>query len=257
MPRALRYTEREFRVWRRIWYGSVFSGVAMPVMFLGAMGLGLGGLVDEGGRNASLQGIDYLTFVVPGLLVVGAMQNNAGGALWGTVAGHKWLGMYHAAVATPMRPGDVYFGNLLWCAAWSAMMAVPFVAVAAVIGGVPSPWGVLAILTAALCAVAFAAPLAAFAATQDSDSTFPIIMRLIVLPLSLFSGTFFPLEQLPAGLRPIAWCTPLWHCAELARGATTGSIGLVTALGHLLVVAGFVAVGSFFGVRTFTRQLTP
>ncbi len=257
LPRPFRYAEREFRVWQRIWYGSVFSGVAMPVMFLGAMGVGLGGLIDDGGRNASLDGVDYLTFVVPSLLVMAAMQNNAGGALWGTVAGHKWMGMYHAAVATPMRASDVYFGNLLWCAGWSAMMAVPFMTVAALIGGVPSPWGVLAIFVSALCAVAFAAPLSAFGATQDSDSTFPIIMRLVVLPLSLFSGTFFPLEQLPVGLRPIAWCTPLWHCAELARGATMGSIGLLTALGHLAVVVAYIVVGSWFGVRTFTRRLTP
>jgi lipooligosaccharide transport system permease protein len=116
---------------------------------------------------------------------------------------------------------------------------------------------VLAIPVAALCAVAFAAPLAAFGATQDGDSAFPIIMRLIVFPLSLFSGTFFPLEQLPAGLRPIAWCTPLWHCAELARGATMGSIGLLAALGHLAVIGLYIAVGSWFGVRTFTRRLTP
>jgi len=134
---------------------------------------------------------------------------------------------------------------------------VPFVAVAALLGGVLSPWGVLAIPVAALCAVAFAAPLSAFSITQESDVSFPIIMRLVILPLSLFSGTFFPLDNLPAGIRPIAWATPLWHAAELARGATTGSIGLVTALAHLAVLAGFIGVGAAFGVRNFTRRLAP
>jgi lipooligosaccharide transport system permease protein len=254
-PRALRYTGREFRIWQRLWYGTVFSGLAMPVMFLGAMGWGLGGLVDE--NTGRVQGLDYLTFVAPGLLVVGAMQNNAGGALWGVMAGHKWLGGYHAAVATPLRPGDVFAGNLLWNGLWSAMMATPFVLVAALMGGVPSWWGVLAIPVAALCAVAFAAPLAAFSATQDSDVSFPIIMRLVILPLSLFSGTFFPLDNLPAAVRPVAWCTPLWHAAELARGATTGSIELGAAVVHLAVIGGFIAVGAAVGVRTFTRRLAP
>jgi lipooligosaccharide transport system permease protein len=110
---------------------------------------------------------------------------------------------------------------------------------------------------AALCAVAFAAPLSAFSATQDSDVSFAIIMRLVILPLSLFSGTFFPLENLPAAIRPVAWCTPLWHAAELARGATTGSIGLGAAALHLLVLAAFIGVGAAFGVRTFTRRLAP
>jgi lipooligosaccharide transport system permease protein len=254
-PRALLYAEREFRIWQRLWYGSVFSGVAMPLMFLGGIGVGLGGLVDEGAGN--LHGLDYLTFLAPGLLVVSAMQNNAGGALWQVMAGHKWLGGYHAAVATPLRPADVYGGYLIWSATWAAMMAVPFLAVAALLGGVPSAWGLLAIPVAALCAVAFAAPLSAFSATQDSDVSFPIIMRLVILPLSLFSGTFFPLENLPAGIRPVAWCTPLWHAAELARGATTGSIGLGAALLHLLVLAAFIGLGAALGVRTFTRRLAP
>jgi lipooligosaccharide transport system permease protein len=255
VPRALRYTGREIRIWQRLWHGSIFSGLAMPLMFLGAMGWGLGGLVDE--NSGSVEGVDYLTFVAPGLLVVAAMQNNAGGALWGVMAGHKWMGGYHAAVATPLRPADVFVGNLTWSATWSAMMATPFVLIAALLGGVPSWWGVLAIPVAALCAASFAAPLAAFSATQDSDVSFPIIMRLVILPLSLFSGTFFPLDNLPAGIRPVAWFTPLWHAAELARGATTGSIGLGSALLHLVVLGGFIAAGTAVGVRTFTRRLTP
>jgi lipooligosaccharide transport system permease protein len=80
------------------------------------------------------------------------------------------------------------------------------------------------------------------------------VMRLGIIPLFLFSGTFFPLEQLPAGLRPVAWVTPLWHGVELCRGLTTGEAGLA-ALGHVAVLAAFVAVGSWWGRMTFTRRL--
>jgi lipooligosaccharide transport system permease protein len=253
--RAILYAERDARVWLRLWRGTVFSGLAMPIMFLGAMGVGLGGLIDE--RSGSVEGLDYLTFVAPGLLVAGAMQNAAGAALWQVMAGHKWLRVFHAAVATPLRPADVFGGYLIWTTTWAVMMATPFVLVAALLGAIPSPWGVLAVPVAGLCALSFTAPLAAFSVTQESDASFPIILRLIILPLFMFSGTFFPVENLPAGVRPVAWCTPLWHAVELARGATTGSIGLGAATLHLAYLGVLTGLGLAWGVRTFTRRLTP
>jgi lipooligosaccharide transport system permease protein len=253
--RALLYAEHDARVWLRLWRGGVFSGLAMPIMFLGAMGVGLGGLVDE--RSGAVQGVDYLTFVAPGLLVAAAMQNAAGASLWQVMAGHKWLGGYHAAVATPLRPADVYGGYLIWTTAWALLMATPFVLVAALLGAVPSAWGVLAVPVAGLCALSFTAPLAAFSATQDSDASFPIILRLIVLPLFMFSGTFFPLENLPAEVRPVAWATPLWHAVELARGATTGTTTLGAVALHLAYLAAVTGLGAAWGVRTFTRRLAP
>jgi lipooligosaccharide transport system permease protein len=255
LPGMLRYTEREARVWSRLWRGSVFSGIVTPILFLGAMGLGLGGLVDE--NAGTVDGLDYLTFVTPGLLAASAAQNASGASLWPVMAGMKWMRIYHAAVATPLRPSEVYGGYLAWQALFIGINAIPFVVVAALLGGVPSAWGVLAVPAAMLCALAFCAPLTAYVGTQDSDASFPTIMRVLVLPLFLFSGTFFPLDQLPAGLRPVAWVSPLWHGVELCRGATTGSIGLGSVLLHVGVLAGYVAVGGAWGARTFTRRLTP
>jgi lipooligosaccharide transport system permease protein len=252
---AVRFAEREARVWRRLWRASVFSGLVTPLLFLGAMGIGLGDLVDE--NTGTVAGLDYLTFVAPGLLAASTAQNAAAAALFPVMAGIKWIRVYHGAVATPLRPADVYLGHVLWQAALVGFQAVPFVAVAAVLGGVPSPWGVLAVPAAALTGLAFCAPLTAFTATQQSESTFPLILRVLVLPLFLFSGTFFPLDQLPAGLRPVAWASPLWHGVELCRGATTGSIGGWAALLHLAVLAAYVGAGTAWGVRTFARRLTP
>lgn len=255
LPGAILYAEREARVWSRLWRGSVFSGVLMPILFLGAMGLGVGDMVDE--NAGTIDGLDYLTFVAPGLLVAGAAQNAAGAALWPIAGGMKWLRIYHAAVATPLRPSDVYAGYLTWVGALIGLHAVPFLVVATLFGGVPSPWAVLAIPATVLTALAFCAPLAAFSASQETEDSFPVILRLIVLPLFLFSGTFFPLENLPAGIRPVAWFTPLWHGVELARGATTGSIGLGAAALHVAFLAGCVTLGGIWGARSFTRRLAP
>jgi lipooligosaccharide transport system permease protein len=251
-PPLLRVVEREARVYRRLWRGSVFSSLLSPLLFLGAMGVGLGGLVDE--RNADVAGVTYLQFVAPGLLVASAMQATAGGSLWPVLGGFKWLRTYHGVVATPVPPGALYGGLIVWLAIRTGIAAVAFLVVAALLGAIPSWWGVLGLPVAMLCAAAFAAPLAAFTATQDTDVTFPLVIRMVVMPLFLFSGTFFPVEQLPDGLRPFVALSPLYHAAELARAATTGHLGWAS-LGHAVVLAGFVALGAWWGKRTFQRRL--
>ena len=249
----LRQTEREARVWAQLWKGSVLTGIVTPLLFLGAMGLGLGGLVDE--NQGDVGGLDYLTFVAPGILAASVLQTAAGASLWPVMGGIKWNRTFHASVATPLAPGDVYGGYLVWLATRVAMDATAFVVVAALLGGVPSPWAVLAVPAAVAGGLAFAAPLIAFSATQDSDVPFAVIMRVLVLPMFLFSGTFFPLDQLPAGFRPVAWFTPLWHAVELCRGATTGSLDPLSGVGHAAFLAACAAAGWLWGTRAFTRRL--
>jgi lipooligosaccharide transport system permease protein len=253
-PVVLRVVEREARVFRRLWRGTVYSSFVTPVLFLAAIGVGLGGLVDE--RRGDVAGLDYLTFVAPGLLAASAMQTAAGESLWPVMAGTKWVRTFHAMVATPLRASDVYGGFILWTAARVAMSAAAFLAVAAVLGGVPSAWSVLAVPAAVLCATAFAAPLAGFAATQDTDVAFPLILRLGIVPLFLFSGTFFPVGELPNWLRPVSALSPLWHGVELCRAATTGSVDWAAGSGHVAVLLVCVAAGWWWGTRTFTRKLS-
>jgi lipooligosaccharide transport system permease protein len=248
----LRQAEREARVWAQLWQGTVIAGIVTPLLFLGAMGLGLGSLVDERGDVA---GLDYLVFVAPGILAAAIFQSAAGASLWPVMSGMKWSKTFHAAVATPLEPGDIYGGYVLWLGARLTMDATAFLVIAALLGGVPSPWGVLAIPAAVAGGLALAAPLTAFSARQDSDVPFGVIMRIVVMPMFLFSGTFFPLDQLPSALLPVAWLTPLWHAVELCRGATTGSIGLLSGLGHATSLAACIAAGAWWGVRSFTQRL--
>src|SRR5207253_2351628 len=121
--------EGEPRIFRRLWRGSVYSSFITPVLFLAAMGVGLGGLIDE--RNGAVGGLDYLTFVAPGLLAASAMQTAAGESLWPVMAGTKWVRTFHAMVATPVGASDVYGGFIVWTAVRVAMSASAFVLVAA------------------------------------------------------------------------------------------------------------------------------
>ncbi|MDP9069883.1 MAG: ABC transporter permease [Actinomycetota bacterium] len=254
-PALLRVVEREARVWRLTWRGSVFSSFVSPMLFLAAIGLGLGGLVDD--RTGTVGGVRYLAFVAPGLLAAAAMQSAAGEALWPVMAGIKWVRFFRAMVATPVSAADVYGGVVVWTALRTAMSASAFLAVATLLGAVPSPWGLAAVPAAVLCAVAFTAPLAAFAATQETDALFPVILRVGVVPLFLFSGTFFPVDQLPGWLRPVAAASPLWHGVELCRAATTGALEAGPALAHVAVLSALVLVGWRWGTRAFARRLTP
>lgn len=255
LPPLLRVVEREARVYRRLWIGSAFSSFLIPVLFLAAIGLGLGGLIDQ--RNREVGGVSYLHFVTPGLLAGMAMQQATGGSLWPVMAGTKWVRFFHGIVATPLRAADVYGGHVVWSALRAAASAAVFLVVAALLGGVPSPWGVLALPAATLTAMAFIAPLAAFAATQDTDLSFAIILRLVVMPLFLFSGTFYPVDQLPGWLRPLSAVSPLWHGAELCRAATLGRVDWAAAVVHVAVLIAVITAGWWWGRRTFTRKLTP
>jgi lipooligosaccharide transport system permease protein len=192
----------------------------------------------------------------PALLAASAMQTAAGESLWPVMAGTKWVRTFHAMVATPVGAADVYSGFVLWTALRVCLSSAGFLIVAALLGGVPSAWGVLALPAAVLCAAAFAAPLAAFAATQEVDVSFPLILRLGIVPLFLFSGTFFPVEELPDWLRPVSALSPLWHGVELCRAATTGSVEWDAAIVHIAVLVGCVTGGWLWGTRSFTRRLT-
>jgi lipooligosaccharide transport system permease protein len=253
VPPLLRVVEREARVFRRLWRGSVFSSLVSPVLFLAAMGVGLGNLIDQ--RSGGAGGVDYVDFIAPGLLAASSALVSAGESMWPVLGGIKWMRTSQGMVSTPITPPDVYGGLVVWAGLRTALSATAFVAVATLFGAVNSPWGVLAIPAAALTGCAIAAPITAFSATQETDAAFPMIMRLGIIPLFLFSGTFFPTDQLPGWGQALARLSPLWHGVELCRAATTGRGDGVAVLAHVVVLLAFVGAGAFAGTRTFTRRL--
>lgn len=252
-----RVLEREIAVFRRLWRGMAMSATVTPLMFLGAMGVGLGSLIDSGGGSA-VAGSTYLEFLAPGLLAATLFQNAANAAMWPVMAGTTWIRSFHGMVATPITAAEVFGGYLIFATVFRGLVtAVPFVVVAALLGAFPSAWAVMAVPASLLGGMAIAAPLMAYAGAQDVDSGFVVLNRVGIMPLFLFSGTFFPVEQLPGWLQPAAVVSPLWHAAELARGAAFASLDLLTALLHVAVLLAFVGIGARWGMRTFTRKLTP
>jgi lipooligosaccharide transport system permease protein len=255
MP-ALRFVEREALIYRRLWRGTVFSQFIGPALYLLAMGVGLGGLISASGRT--VDGLSYLVYVAPGLMAATVVQNATGESMWPVLAGFKWMRFYEGMAASPMTPDDVYVGNLIWIALRFTVTAAAFLVVATALGAILSWWAILAIPAAVAGAAALAAPLTAFTATQEDDHRFPIILRFLTLPMFLFSGTFFPLSQLPVLLRPVAWALPLYHSVELCRAATTGSLppgGWPILLAHVAVLAAYITVGYQWGTRTYSRRL--
>jgi lipooligosaccharide transport system permease protein len=222
------------------------------------MGLGLGDLVNQ--RSGNVAGVSYLAFVAPGLMAASAVMQAAGESLWPVMGGVKWMGTYHAAVSTPIRSSDVYTGQLAWSGVRTGMGATIFLVVAAILGGIPSAWGVLAIPATVLGALAIAAPLSAWAVGQDSDAPFAVVMRIVIFPLFLFSGTFFPVSRLPDWIEWVSFLSPLWHAVELCRGATTGGVTgadtVQAVVVHLAVLLVWIVAGWRWGTRTFERALT-
>ena len=252
-----RVFEHRLLTYRRTFRATVFSSFLTPVLFLGAMGLGLGSYVDSGSGQGSLGGVSYLAFLAPGLLVATCMQSAAFESAFPMMSGLRWSRIFHAMYATPISGPDVALGNLAWIGIRMVMIATVFTLVIVAFGAAASPLLVLAIPVAALTGLAFAAPIMAFCATQKTPERFNAVFRFGITPLFLFSGTFFPVESIPTFLQPLAWITPLWHGVVLARGLSLGTIGQAPGMAvvHLLVLAGFVLVGSWLAVRNVTRAL--
>ncbi len=250
---------RAFAYWmtqyRRTWRGTAVSSVLEPLGFLAAMGIGLGTLVDSGTGSATLPGVSYLEFLAPGLLAATAMQTASFESTYPVMGAIKWQRQYHAMLATPLRVVDLLAGHLLFVAFRLVTTLTVFVAVMAGFGAIESPWAALALPVAVLTGMAYATVIFAFAARQDNDGGFAMLFRFGIVPMFLFSGTFFPVSQLPDWLEPVAWATPLWHGVELCRSLSLGTAHLVPALLHVAYLAAWTAAGFALARRCFAGRL--
>ena len=257
-PAPLRILYRDLTFYRRIWKANMVSAFLQPMLYLIGFGVGVGALVDRSaGSTDLLGGVSYFAFYATALLATTAMFTSSQEALWPTMDGFQWSEAYRAMVSTPLEPDDVVNSLTLYYSARAAVGAVGVAAVLALFDETRS-WGLLlAIPAAVLTGAAFAVPLAAWTATRTTDNSFPAILRFAIIPMFLFSGAFFPIEQLPGWLQPVAWVTPLWHGVELCRGAVLGGLSATAATGHVAVLAAYVAVGWAACRMTFRRRLQP
>jgi lipooligosaccharide transport system permease protein len=258
MALMTRVVELRAMQYRRTFRASIFSSFLSPVLFLASMGIGLGMYVDQSpSATAALGGLTYLQFLAPGLLAATAMQAAAFESTFPIMAGLEWQKVFHAMYATPIRPRDIVLGNLTWIAIRLTSISAIFVIVMTLFGAAASPLILLAIPAAVLTGMAFATPIAAFSATQRTPEKFNAVFRFGITPLFLFSGTFFPISNLPPLLQPIAWLSPLWHGVELSRALALGTVSQapLLALVHVIVLVSIALAGTIWAFRTVERRL--
>jgi lipooligosaccharide transport system permease protein len=237
------------------WKGSAVTSFVMPLLYVVAMGVLLGEYVDEGG--ADLQGApSYLAFVTPGLVATTAMQTAVGAATWPVLGNIKWHRTYYAMLATPLQVADVVAAHLIFIAFRVATVTAVFLLVMVPFGVFATWWGVLLawpVLT--LLGLAFGGVLFAFSASIEDESGFMLVYRVLVIPLFLFSGAFFPLSQLPALLEAVAWATPLSHGVALTRGLTLNTLEAGPAMLHLGYLLALSLLGWVLAVRRLDKRM--
>jgi lipooligosaccharide transport system permease protein len=251
-----RVIEHRALQYRRTFRASIFSSFGIPVLFLTAMGFGLGGYVDRS-QDAVLHGLTYLQFLAPGLLAATVMQTGSFEASFPILGGLQWNKIFHAMFATPIQPSDIVYGNVLWIAFRLALVGAVFAVAIVLFGASKSALVVLAVPGAVLTGLAFATPMMAFTATQRTPDRFATLFRFGVTPLFLFSGTFFPIESLPSFLQPVAWLSPLLHGVDLCRQLMLGTVTETPhlALIHALVLVTITVVGIAVAMRTDESRL--
>ena len=239
---ALRSYEYWLAQYRRVWRGSVVTSVVNPVFYLSAIGVGLGTLVNR--AHSTPGGVTYLAFVAPGVLAATAMQVGTTEATWPVLGSIKWTRSYYAMLASPLGIPEIVVGHQLWMATRVISSSAVYLGIIAAFGGIRSWLAMSALPACSLIGFAFSAPLAAYAATRDSDAAFVPIMRFAIVPMFLFSGTFFPVSRLHVPLRQIAYATPLYHGVALCRELTLGTITAPLAVVHVafLLVLGIAGL---------------
>jgi lipooligosaccharide transport system permease protein len=243
---AARVVERNVLAYRRMWF-IFLTGFAEPILFLLSIGVGVGSLVGE--LQVGGQTVEYDQFVAPGLLAMSAMSGALLDATFNFFVKYKYTKVYDAVLATPVGTGDLAVGEVVWSLLRGAVYSTFFLFTMLVFGLVGSWWAVLAAPVAVLIGFAFAG--AGLAATTWMRSFLDFdYVNLAIVPLFLFSATFFPLSRYPAGLEAIIRVTPLYQGVVLERSLVLGDVHW-----SLLLNAAYLLVMGVVGVRIAGRRL--
>ena len=231
---------------------AIFQSFGNPLIYLFALGVGLASLVPQGVGDVS-----YLQFVAPALMATAAMTVAANETSYPIMMGFKWNPIFYGMNASPITGGQIVNGMMIHIALRIVVTVAIYFGIIVLFGAVPSSTGWIAIGAATLTGMAIGVVLSTYTSTIEEDrGQMAMLQRFGITPLFLFSGTFFPLEQLPIYLQPIGWVSPLWHGTELGRVATYGldePIWLtVTHVGYLSTL---LVVGLWATRKHFTRRL--
>jgi len=221
------------------------------VLYLSALGVGLGTLVNKGNKL----GVPYLDYVAPGILAATAMQIGTFESSYPVMAAIRWTRQFHAMLSTPLRVRDLILGHQLYIACRLTMVGAIYLAILAAFGALHSPLALVALPVVVLIGLAHSAPVTAFSAWLERDEGFNALFRFGVMPMFLFSGTFFPVTRLPHPFREVAYATPLWNGVDLTRHLTLGTATLWRSLAHVAYLLLWIAAGQVLARRTFQKRL--
>jgi lipooligosaccharide transport system permease protein len=253
---SLRVFEAEARIYRRTWRGSVVSTFLNPILYMVAMGVGLGSLVDAN-MPGGVDGVSYLTFIAPGILVASAMQTGAGEGAWKVMGGIEWQKSWQARVASPIGIEGLLLGHILWSTARVFFVSVVFAGVVAAFRVAPLFESLLAVGPAVLVGAAMVTATTAFTVRLKSMAGIPMFFRFVVIPMFLFSGAFFPITQLPGWLQPVAFATPMFHGVELARAIVVHQSPAIAWWASVLYLTAWIVGFAMLCTGPLRKKLKP
>ena len=237
--------ERAYIAFKSSTWMIVISGFVEPVLFLLSFGYGLKDLV--GNITVAGQPVGYVAFIAPALLATSAMNGAIYDSTMNVYFKLKHDRLYHGMLATSLGPMDVALGEISWALLRGLSYSIGFMAIVAPLGLIPSMWGILAIPAAVLIAFGFASFGMAVTSYMKSYQQLEVV-NVVLLPMFLFSGSFYPLDVFPEWLQTIIRLFPLAHAIDLVRGLTLGNISWALA-GHAMYFVVMIVIGLFFTTR--------
>jgi lipooligosaccharide transport system permease protein len=237
--------ERAYIAFKSSTWMIVISGFVEPVLFLLSFGYGLNDLVGD--ITVAGQPVGYVAFIAPALLATSAMNGAIYDSTMNVYFKLKHDRLYHGMLATSLGPMDVALGEISWALLRGLSYSIGFMAIVAPLGLIPSMWGILAIPAAVLIAFGFASFGMAVTSYMKSYQQLEVV-NVVLLPMFLFSGSFYPLDVFPEWLQTIIRIFPLAHAIDLVRGLTLGNISWALA-GHAMYFVVMIVTGLFFTTR--------
>ena len=256
-PAALRVAEYHAVSFRRLWRATIGTAFFAPLFYLAGMGLGLGSLINQSASSsASLDGHSYVAFLAPGLLAANGMIIGSLDSTWPVLGAMRWNRTFYAMTSTPLRAADLVAGHVLWMTFRVFVSVGAFAAVMMLFKDTRTLGTVAAVPGGVLTGLAFAAPTFAWACTvDDNGGKFASFQRFVIVPMFLFSGTFFSVSLLPVWLQVVAWFTPLFHGVSLCRGLALGGVPVWQMAVHATFLVALAVAGVLVGRRTLARRI--
>jgi len=233
----------------------IFSSIANPLLYLLAIGAGVGSLINQ--SSGGIDGVEYLVFLAPALLANAAIQGSMDETIFPTLGGFLWNKSFYAMNSTPLGGRQIAFGVYQAAMLRNVSTVIFYYIIMGLFGVLKAPHAWLAIPSGVLAGAAFGSVMLALAGNaKKEDNFFTFVGRFVVMPMFFLSGTFFPLSSMPIFLQWIGWLSPVWHATNLGRFLTYGSdVAPALVATHILYLLALTIVGLYLAIKIFDKRL--